>query len=314
MVRISGGHSDVEIREDRAFKITKFNNSIPTNILREIYLLSSIQHKNILKPLSAKVYKTEIHMEMNKYTYDASHEDCKLYDIDKYFIPILDALIYLHSRGIIHMDVKLHNILYSETEDRLVLADFSSALIDGSPEIYYLSTDKYRPPELKEDILSGLIDVYMFGTMLKKYTTNLPDFPDLSNLPDSKLVRLIPRMVESDYTKRITLEELAQEFDIKYSKSSIYEPAPDQKKYRYDTYLRRRELADRRITLSDVYSLRNAFVEGGLSECAATVFAEAVLAAEYYDVSMLCYLSGVSHVDVVDEIIKFDEIIRKNIK
>ena len=196
------------------------------------------------------------------------------------------------------MDIKLNNVLYCKREDKLILADFSSALPSGSPDTYYLTTCKYRPPEIDVDIISPTIDIYMFGLMIKKYIGLHPVCGK-----NSKLVKYLDRMTEHDHLQRIGHDELARALSIRFPETEqIYKYIEWKGQYVYDAFLRRRKLADRTININHVYGLAEKI---SIKSPANMILAESVLGAEYYDVSVLCFLGGIDHTEVVKKCVEY---------
>lgn len=91
----------------------------------------------------------------------------------RYAYQLTCAVAYLHSRDILHRDIKPHNILYDASDDRMLLADFglvrslhcASSHTGMTNEVFTLN---YRPPEI---LLSGSkynssADVWALGCVL----------------------------------------------------------------------------------------------------------------------------------------------------
>ena len=85
------------------------------------------------------------------------HDDFKNYyrlfskqDLKPYMKQLLTALDFIHSNGIIHRDIKPHNVLYNFEAKKLKIIDF------GLAEFYYVngkmspavSTRYFKAPEL----------------------------------------------------------------------------------------------------------------------------------------------------------------------
>ena len=70
---------------------------------------------------------------------NAEHRICEL------FLPVLDALAYIHSKGIIHMDIKPSNILLEEFSHSFRLTDFDAFLSPESPSS--AGTEAFLPVE-----------------------------------------------------------------------------------------------------------------------------------------------------------------------
>ena len=158
------------------------------NFLREVRLLSSLDHHNIVKIFSSfRAYNT--HYYVTEYIDGQSlgafvHEHYKgstritqdeLYGL---MVRVLDALHYLHSRRILHLDIKPDNILLTRT-GRPVLIDFGAAHENfGDTGAGVVETPGYSPPEQGMDggeKLGPWSDIYAFGaTLCYLLTGNAP--------------------------------------------------------------------------------------------------------------------------------------------
>jgi membrane-associated tyrosine- and threonine-specific cdc2-inhibitory kinase len=143
-----------------------------------------------------------------------------------FLLDMLKALKSLHERNLVHLDVKLDNILI--TEDRICkLADFGLVFdLQNSPKSKAVEGDsRYLAPELLRGEYSLANDVFSLGITLLELATNLElpsngklwhelrtgHLPETAtNLLSKDLQIIIREMMEEDPKKRPTVEKLLQ--------------------------------------------------------------------------------------------------------
>jgi len=199
----------------------------PITAMREIRLLQSFDHPNIVKLLEIMVEQRQIYMIFDYADHDLtgllSNPDIQLSDANcKFFFKqLLEGINYLHSKRVIHRDIKGSNLLI-DRRGVLKVADFGLArkmkTVKPSQSLDYTNrviTLWYRPPEL----LLGTtdygreVDMWGIGCLLVEIftrraifqaqdeiqqlhvifeimgTPSFEDWPNIDNLPWYEMVK-----------------------------------------------------------------------------------------------------------------------------
>ncbi|CAK7895080.1 CTD kinase subunit alpha [[Candida] anglica] len=132
----------------------------PITALREIKLLQSFNHVNVVGLLEMMVESNQIYMIFDYMDHDLTglltHVDVQLEECHKKFIfkQLMEGLNYLHRKRVIHRDIKGSNILLNNI-GVVKIADFGLArtmksVLNGESPDYTnrVITIWYRPPEL----------------------------------------------------------------------------------------------------------------------------------------------------------------------
>jgi len=84
-----------------------------------------------------------------------------------YFRQLINALAYLHSRGVAHLDLKPDNLLLG-TDFQLKITDFDLSYLEGDEEIKGAGTKFYRSPELvfNTNLIPKSADIFSAGILL----------------------------------------------------------------------------------------------------------------------------------------------------
>ncbi len=101
------------------------------NISREALYMESFKHKNIIRCHNSYVYENKFYtvMECAKGgelgTYIDKNKCLKEAEAIRIFRQIQDAVRYIHSRNVIHRDIKPNNLLFLDTNyENLVVSFF----------------------------------------------------------------------------------------------------------------------------------------------------------------------------------------------
>jgi serine/threonine-protein kinase len=95
-------------------------------------------------------------------------------------VQVASALAYAHERGVVHRDVKPHNVLLT-ADGHAKLTDFGIARVDDAPALTnpgrVLGTGDYVAPEQAQGhALDGRADIYSLGAMLYHCLTSVPPY------------------------------------------------------------------------------------------------------------------------------------------
>jgi len=160
----------------------------PVTAVREIKLLQSLRHANVVSLREVMVENNDCYMVFEYLSHDLTgllnHPTFKLEHSHKKHLAkqLFEALDYLHRRGVLHRDIKAANILVSN-EGQLKLADFGLARFYAKRhQLDYTNrviTIWYRPPELLlgETQYGAAVDIWSAACVLVEIFTKHAIFP-----------------------------------------------------------------------------------------------------------------------------------------
>jgi len=158
-------------------------------LTREFHLLASLRHPHIVGVLDygwedeQPYYAMEL-LDGAQHLGQAIRSATQMQAMT-WLAQVLQALDYLHRRGILHRDLKPSNILIHQGQARLV--DFGLASAEGARGP--VGTLAYIAPEvLRDQVSTYASDLYAIGVMLYEYLTGRHPF-DMSNT--SRLVEQV---------------------------------------------------------------------------------------------------------------------------
>ena len=91
--------------------------------------------------------------------------------VAKYAQDLLSAVSYIHSRDVIHLDIKPANILLSMDSSSLKIADFGQAYKIGSAAVPEEGDSRYLAPELMREVFTTAADIFSLGVTLYEMCT-----------------------------------------------------------------------------------------------------------------------------------------------
>ncbi len=160
----------------------------PVTAVREIKLLQSLKHENVVSLQEVMVEKNDCFMVFEYLSHDLTgllnHPTFKLEHAHKKHLAkqLFEGLDHLHRRGVLHRDIKAANILISN-EGQLKLADFGLARFFAKRrQLDYTNrviTIWYRPPELLlgETQYGPSVDIWSAACVLIEIFTKHAIFP-----------------------------------------------------------------------------------------------------------------------------------------
>ncbi|KAH7374156.1 hypothetical protein BKA64DRAFT_586495 [Cadophora sp. MPI-SDFR-AT-0126] len=160
----------------------------PVTAVREIKLLQSLKHPNIVNMQEVMVEKNDCFMVFEYLSHDLTgllnHPTFKLEAAHKKHLAkqLFEGLDYLHRRGVLHRDIKAANILVSN-DGQLKIADFGLARFYAKRrQLDYTNrviTIWYRSPELLlgETQYGPAVDIWSAACVLVEIFTRHAIFP-----------------------------------------------------------------------------------------------------------------------------------------
>jgi serine/threonine protein kinase len=158
---------------------------IPALVLREISILRSVSHPNIIQLQEVITTENQIilifeYLERTLYQYISTRRTVGPETIRSFSYQLLAAVHTLHVHRIIHRDIKPTNILLSNT-GILKVIDFGWARYFSIPMRPYtpeIETILYRAPELlsRNNIYGPPIDIWSVGCVIAEMVMGHPIF------------------------------------------------------------------------------------------------------------------------------------------
>jgi len=190
---------------------------------REINILQNLDHPNIVRLFD--VIETEKYIGIvmayanggELFEYISENQYLSEEESAKFFIQLLDGVQYLHSRHIVHRDLKLENLLLDQKGD-IIITDFGFANNSRKNPSGLLSTSCgspcYAAPELviNDNYIGEAADIWSCGIILYAMLCGYLPFDDDPNNPDGENLDLLYKYIlESQLTFPDYVSEDAQE-------------------------------------------------------------------------------------------------------
>jgi len=183
-----GAFGDVYLAEDTllgksfALKVSRLREKEIRFLKSEAQILASLDHPNIARFYNLDIIDGKLVLVM-EYVEGESLRDVlekrriEIKEVPDFFFPVLDALNYAHSKGVLHRDVKPENILISH-EGCVKLVDFGLGVFlkGGSLKATLAGTPIYMPPESWEGVFLPSSDLYSLAVVIYEALTGRNPF------------------------------------------------------------------------------------------------------------------------------------------
>ncbi|HKV60028.1 MAG TPA: serine/threonine-protein kinase, partial [Ktedonobacteraceae bacterium] len=149
-----------------------------------------------------------------------------LFEVRQLFVPLVQAVAYIHRRGVVHRDLKPTNVLLDEQDGQIYvrLIDFGIAMVQGraaSPPLTTagneVGTIAYMAPERLNGIAAPSNDIFSLGVILHQMLTgNIPMGDDLDPLAPP-LEYVVRRCIAANPEERFaSADEVLKNFERAY--------------------------------------------------------------------------------------------------
>lgn len=171
----------------KTMKITKLNKR--KEIMREVDILSKLDHPNLVEYYETlrddnKFYIVMEYLQGGELLHRISSESQTMPEphAAEILFKLTSAVRYCHSKGIVHRDLKLENVLFETKSDHksdVKIIDFSLGTTKGLFNLTsFVGTPYYVAPEVLEGNYDSKCDVWGLGVIM--YTLLVGKFPFMS--------------------------------------------------------------------------------------------------------------------------------------
>jgi len=191
-------------------KLGKDSDAVVAALQSEAELLGRLHHPGIVHAVRRSGEGRNAYLVLDFVDGEDLIEHSRLLKLDgrvrlQLFAKVLDAVSHLHSKGIVHGDLKPDHILVREN-DQPVLIDFGLSSSDSSSSLRLSGgrrlggSGRFRAPEIADGSAVSTApqqDVYSLGVILRELLDDLSE-----DRIDSALQRIIDRCVQDDPDER----------------------------------------------------------------------------------------------------------------
>ena len=173
---------------------------VKKNLQREATIMTQLSHPNIITLYEVCAYQNFYCLVMEFWpggslcNFICQHESGLGEDLTRrLFKQILNGVEYIHSRNVVHRDIKLDNILINKGGDHVVIGDFglSNFCYPGKLLETHCGTTEYAAPEIfcKNEKFNEEVDVWSCGVVLYVMLTGELPFAAKDDEKDLKPLR-----------------------------------------------------------------------------------------------------------------------------
>ncbi|XP_070553783.1 dual serine/threonine and tyrosine protein kinase-like [Ptychodera flava] len=142
---------------------------INTEIAMEVHYARSIEHKRILPLIASIKHGDHVYLVSPRMKCDLKEALPYIVSLKSRLIialEIAEGISYLHSRGIVHRDIKAPNILLDDG-NHVKIADLGLCKAEAMMNASIVGTPLHMPPEVSLGVrYDKSVDVYAFGILL----------------------------------------------------------------------------------------------------------------------------------------------------
>ncbi|TPX48620.1 hypothetical protein SeMB42_g02928 [Synchytrium endobioticum] len=180
-VKVTG--QDIAIKK---IKLGHFKDGVSISAIREVKALQELRHPNIIELVDVYMHKGNLHLILEFLQCDLEMviKDTSLTfkseDVKSWMRMIMRGLHYCHINNLLHRDMKPNNLLISQTDGQLKLADFGLTREFGEyhnrPMSPQAVTRWYKPPELLLSATSygTAVDIWSCGCIFAELFIRSP--------------------------------------------------------------------------------------------------------------------------------------------
>lgn len=187
----------------------KRSNILEKNIIKELSILNNINHPNIIKLNNVYIQYNIYYLE---YTLNYNNNLSSILDIRKhipeYIVlnkiirPLVNGLYYLHTNNIIHCNINLDNLLYTN-DNQLIISEFSSAI-----DLEDIDYNKLNIPNFSLESYNTSNDIWSVGCVLYKLLYGESIVNNSSIIDRSNVESLItfPNNIHISFTTQLLIQ------------------------------------------------------------------------------------------------------------